>query len=171
MSQAVTLAAMGKGPDTSHAPRILNRKARHEYHIVETLEVGIVLRGTEVKSIRQGQCSIAEAFAAVDPKTNELWIHQMDIGPYSHAPADRQHAPKDKRKLLAKRRQIERLYGLTTSKGTTLIPLSLYFNERGIVKVELAVCEGKRKGDKREKLRDKESRKTIQKAMARKTLR
>jgi SsrA-binding protein len=144
--------------------------ARDDYHIIETLEVGIMLRGTEVKSIRQGQCSLAEAFAQVEPRTAELWVYQMDIGPYSHAPADRQHAPKDRRKLLAHRRQIERLYGLTTAKGTTLVPLSLYFNDRGIAKIELAVVEGKRKGDKREKLREHESRKTIRQAMSRKKL-
>ena len=164
-------AVMAKAAESSHAPRVLNRKARHEYHIIETLEVGIVLRGTEVKAIRQGQCSIAEAFAQVEPKTNELWLHQMDIGAYSHAPADRQHAPKERRKLLAKRRQIERLYGLTSAKGTTLVPLSLYFNERGIVKVELAVAEGKRKGDKRETLKRKESDRAVRQAMTRRRIR
>ena len=162
---------MAKSPDASRAPRILNRKARHEYHIVETLEVGIVLRGTEVKAIRQGQCSIAEAYAMVDPRTNELWLHQMDIGPYSHASADRQHAPKERRKVLARRNQIERLYGLTTSKGTTLIPLSLYFSDRGIVKVELGVAEGKRKGDKRETIKRKESDRALRQAMTRRKLR
>lgn len=158
-------------PTDQNSPRIVNRKARHDYHIIETLEVGIVLRGTEVKAIRQGRCSIAEAFAQVEPRTNELWVHQMDIGAYSHAPADRQHAPKDRRKLLARRQQIERLYGLTTAKGTTLVPLALYFNDRGIIKMELAIAQGKRKGDDRQKMRDKETRGTIARAMARKTIR
>jgi len=165
---------MAKGSESSlaaRAPRIVNRKARHDYHILESLEVGIVLRGTEVKAIRQGQCSIAEAYAMVEPRTNELWLHQMDIGPYSHAPADRQHAPKERRKLLARRQQIERLYGLTTSKGTTLIPLTLYFSERGIVKVELGVAQGKRKGDKRESIKRKESDRDARQAMTRKKLR
>lgn len=160
---------MSKGvKQSSHSPRIENRKAWHEYHIVEKLEVGIVLRGTEVKSIRQGQCSLAEAFAVVEPRTNELWLYQMDIGAYSHAPADRQHQPKDKRKLLARKSQIERLYGQTTTKSVTLIPLALYFSDRGIVKVELAVAEGKQKGDKREALKKKEGDRAIRQAMSRK---
>ena len=159
----------GQKPGT-HAPRIENRKAWHEYHIVEKMEVGIVLRGTEVKAIRDGRCSIAEAFARVEPATNELWLYQMDVGMYSHAPADRQHQPKDRRKLLAKKRQIERLYGLTTSTRCTLVPLALYFNDRGIVKVELAVAEGKTKGDKRDTLKKQEAGRAIRQAMTRKRI-
>jgi SsrA-binding protein len=157
----------GQRQHQKHAPRVENRKAWHDYHIVEKMEVGVILRGTEVKAIRQGQCSIAEAFARVEPGTNELWLYQMDIGMYSHAPAERQHQPKDRRKLLAKKKQIERLYGLTTQKGVTLVPLALYFNERGIVKIELAVGEGKSVGDKRESLKKKEAGRAIRQAMTR----
>lgn len=157
-------------PHADNAPRVVNRKAWHEYHIVEKMEVGIILRGTEVKAIRQGQCSIAEAFARVEPGTHELWLYQMDIGPYSHAPADRQHQPKDRRKLLARKNQIERLFGQTTSKGVTLVPLSLYFNERGIVKVELAVATGKTAGDKRQSLKKKETDRAVRQAMTRRRI-
>ena len=153
-----------------HAPRIVNRKARHDYHILESFEVGIVLRGTEVKSIREGRCSIAEAYAFIDPSSRELWIHQMDIGAYSHAAPDKQHDPKNNRKLLAKKSELERLYGLTTAKGISLIPLTLYFNDRGIAKLELAVAQGKRKGDKREKLKADESKRAIRKAMSRRRI-
>ena len=161
---------MSKREAKPNAPRIANRKARHDYHVLESFEVGIVLRGTEVKSIREGKCSIAESYAMIDPATHELWVHQIDIGAYSHAAPDRQHEAKSKRKLLAKKRELERLYGLTTAKGVSLVPLALYFNDRGIAKIELAVAEGRRKGDKREKLRTDESRRHLRQAMSRKRI-
>ncbi len=159
---------MAKKPPTD-SPRILNRKARHDYIIEETLEVGIMLTGSEVKSIRDGKVSIAEGFAAVDPKPMELWLYDVDIAAYTNAPVD-SHAPKRKRKLLARKREIERLFGQTTSKGTTLIPLALYFNKRGIAKLELAVARGKQKGDKRESMRKDDAKKEMRRAMTRKRL-
>lgn len=160
---------MSKKSDND-GPRILNRKARFDYHIVETLEVGIMLRGTEVKAIRQGRCSIAEAFGRVEPATGELWLYNMDISMYDHAAPETQHQPKDNRKLLARRNQIERLLGLTSDKGMTLVPLSLYFNERGILKVELAVATGKSHGDKRASMKKQEADRTIRQAMSRKRI-
>ena len=155
--------------DVSHSPRIVNRKARHDYHIVESLEVGISLRGSEVKSIRQGRASIAEGFARVEPKSMELWMYDVDIAAYDHASTDA-HDPKRPRKLLAHRKQIERLYGLTTAGGTTLVPLTLYFNDRGIAKIELAVAEGLSKGDKRAGMRKQEANRAIRSAMTRKRI-
>ncbi len=158
--------AKGKANTT---PRVTNRKARHDYHILESVECGVVLTGSEVKSIRDGKASIAEGYAAIDAKRMELWLHDVDIAAYANAPVDA-HLPKRKRKLLARKREIERLFGLTTAKGTTLIPLTLYFSERGIVKIELGVARGKQKGDKRESMKKDDARREMQKAMTRKRL-
>lgn len=154
---------------TTHSPRIVNRKAYHDYHVHEKLEVGIALRGTEVKSIRQGKVSLGEGFAMVERETGELWLRQVDIGLYGHAPAEAQHEPKRPRKLLARRRQIESLEGKTSAKGMTLIPLALYF-KRGLVKMELGLATGKRKADKRETMKKKEHDKAMRRAMTRKRI-
>ncbi|MFA7236512.1 MAG: SsrA-binding protein SmpB [Phycisphaeraceae bacterium] len=159
--------------DENHSPRIVNRKARHDYHIVESFEVGLALRGSEVKSIRQGRASIAGGFARVEPQTMELWLYDTDISAYDHAssaPGAALPESKRPRKLLAHRKQIERLYGLTTSGGTTLVPLTLYFNDRGIAKIELAVAEGKSKGDKRAGMKKQEAGRAIRTAMTRKRI-
>ncbi len=140
-------------PGRSNAPRITNRKARHDYFIHESLECGIALTGSEVKSIRAGRVSLAESFARIEPATGEVWMFQMDISLYDNAPADRQHDPKRKRKLLIHKRQARDLITATMSKGMTLVPLTLYFNSRGIVKIELAIASGKGKSDKRETLK------------------
>jgi SsrA-binding protein len=153
----------------TRSPRIVNRKARHDYHIVESLEVGIQLRGSEVKSARDSRVSIAEGFAYVDPKRMELWLYDVDIAAYPNAPVDA-HEPKRPRKLLAHRKQIERLYGLTTASGTTLVPLTMYFNDRGIAKVELGVATGKGKADKRERYKKSEHVREMRRAMTRKRL-
>lgn len=160
----------GKKKSDSSSPRIVNRKARHDYHIHESFECGIMLRGTEVKSIRSGRCSIAEAFARVEPATRELWLYNMDIGAYDHAAADRQHEAKSRRKLLVHRRQIADLMTQTMSKGMTLVPLTLYFNDRGLAKIELAVASGKGHGDKRETTKKREADRDIRRAMTRKRI-
>lgn len=154
----------------STAPRITNRRARHDYHIEEKLECGIELQGSEVKSLRDGKASIAEAFAQISPRTGELWLYNMDIPPYPNAPVTA-HEPKRPRKLLIHKKERDRLDGLTASKGMTLIPLAVYFNNRGIAKVELAVAQGKAKHDKRDSIREKEDRRDMQKAMTRRKLR
>ena len=124
-----------------------NRKARHNYQIEESLEAGLVLAGTEVKSLRQGRASIVEAYAA--DERGELFLINSHIPVYD--PAGRfNHAPKRSRKLLLRNRELARLIGLIRREGYTLVPLSLYFNERGIAKVELGLARGKRKADKRE---------------------
>ena len=139
----------------SGAPRPIaqNRKARHEYFIESTLEAGVMLTGSEVKSLRQGRCSIGEAYAL--EKDGELFLRGMHISPYNAA-YKRNHEPLRPRKLLVHRRELAKLLDQVQRGGNTLVPLSIYFNERGIAKVELALARGKRKADKRqsEKKRD-----------------
>ena len=124
-----------------------NRKARHNYQIEESLEAGLVLTGTEVKSLRQGRASIVEAYAA--DQQGELYLFNSHI-PIYDAAGRFNHQPKRLRKLLLHSRELARLIGLIRREGYTLVPLSLYFNERGIAKVELGLARGKRKVDKRE---------------------
>ena len=124
-----------------------NRKARHNYQIEESLEAGLVLTGTEVKSLRQGRASIVEAYAA--DQQGELYLFDSHIPVYDAA-GRFNHQPKRLRKLLLHSRELARLIGLIRREGYTLVPLSLYFNERGIAKVELGLGRGKRKADKRE---------------------
>ena len=130
-----------------------NRKARHDYFIEETLEAGIVLMGTEVKSLRAGGASIAEAYAG--PQDGEIFLFNAHIPEYKAA-KHFGHEPKRPRKLLLKRREVGRLTGAVQRAGITMVPLSLYFNERGIAKIQLGLAKGKRKTDKRdtEKERD-----------------
>ena len=127
-----------------------NRKARHVYHIDETLEAGIVLVGSEVKSIRDGKVTMVDAFAEIDK--NEAWLHQVDISVYAHAHG-RNHEPRRRRKLLLHRREIDRLAGKIREKGYTLVPLSLY-EKKGRVKAELALVHGKQEWDKRRGLEE-----------------
>jgi SsrA-binding protein len=130
----------------------LNRRARHDYFIEDTIEAGIELTGTEVKVLRQGLGSIAEAYAA--QRDNEIVLVNAHIPEY---PAARfNHEPRRPRRLLLHRREIDRLLGGIKRDGITVVPLSIYFNERGRAKVELGVAKGKRKADKRqaEKARD-----------------
>ena len=134
-------------------PIAQNRKARHEYIIESTLEAGLMLTGSEVKSLRQGRCSIGEAYA--HEQGGELYLRGMHISPYEAA-TRRNHEPLRPRKLLVHRRELAKLLGQVQRGGYTLVPLSIYFNARGIAKVELALARGKRKADKRqsEKKRD-----------------
>ncbi|MBO0735728.1 MAG: SsrA-binding protein SmpB [Alphaproteobacteria bacterium] len=130
-----------------------NRRARHDYLIEDTLEAGVVLRGTEVKVLRQGQASIGEAYA--DETDGELFLVNANIPEYS-ASAHFNHQPRRPRKLLLHRKQMNKLLGAIRREGMTLVPLSIYFNEHGRAKVELGLARGKRKADKRqaEKERD-----------------
>ncbi len=129
-----------------------------------------MLTGTEVKSVRAGRVSLQEGFAKVEKRTGELWLRQVDIAPYPNAPAPFQHEPKRPRKLLAHRRQLDTLAGQVSAKGMTLVPLSMYFNERGVAKVELAVASGKQKADKRAAMKEKEAEKEMRRAMVREKL-
>lgn len=129
-----------------------NRKALHDYHILDTFEAGIALLGTEVKGIREGRANLRDSFARVED--GEVWLHNVHISPYSHR-GYAQHDPTRKRKLLLRRAEIRKLVGRTTEKGLTLVPLRLYF-KRGRVKVALSLAKGKRAHDKRETIRRRE---------------
>jgi SsrA-binding protein len=124
-----------------------NRRARFDYLIEETLEAGLMLTGTEVKALRLGRANVAESYAA--PEDGALWLINAHIPEYG--PASRfNHEPRRKRKLLVKRRQLEKLMGAVQRDGRTIVPLKIYWNERGIAKLEIAVARGKRAPDKRE---------------------
>jgi SsrA-binding protein len=131
----------------------LNRRARHDYLIEDTLEAGLVLHGTEVKSLRQGGASIAEAYA--DEKGGELFLVNANIPEYK-ASARFNHEPRRPRKLLLHRKQMNRLLGAVKREGVTIVPLALYFNDRGRAKVELGLAHGKRKADRRQAERDRD---------------
>ena len=124
-----------------------NRRARYDYFIEDTVEAGVMLLGTEVKSLRAGRASIAESFAA--QQGDGLYLVNAYIPEYEAANRFN-HAPKRARKLLLHRRELGRLLGAVQREGMTLVPLSIYFNARGIAKVQLGLAKGKRKGDKRE---------------------
>ena len=142
---------------------LTNSKARHEYHIEETFEAGIVLTGTEVKSLRAGKGQIRDAFARVE--NDEIWLHNAHIDEYSHG-NNANHQPKAPRKLLLHKREISKLFGVTAIKGKAIVPLSFYW-KTGKVKVELAVGRGKVAADKRETLKKRDSDRDIQRAMMR----
>ena len=138
---------MAKKADPERKMVAQNRKARHNYFIDEVLEAGIMLAGTEVKSLRQGKASIGDAYAS--DKAGEIWLYNVNIPEYDSGGYTR-HEEKRARKLLLKKREIAKLLGAVQRDGVTLVPLSIYFNPRGIAKVELGVAKGKNKGDKRE---------------------
>ncbi len=126
-----------------------NRKARHNYFIEENLEAGIMLEGSEVKSLREGRANIAESYAAVEG--GELWLINSYIPPFSQAKsAAFGHEERRRRKLLVRARELARLAQASQREGMTIVPLKLYFNERGIAKLELGIARGKKMADKRE---------------------
>jgi len=130
-----------------------NRRARYEYAVDEVFEAGIMLAGTEVKSLRFGEGSIAESYAEV--KTGEVWLINANIPEFSHGNRHN-HEPKRPRKLLLRQREIEKLHSAVSRQGMTLIPLSIYFNDRGRAKVELALAKGRKLHDKREHDKEKD---------------
>jgi SsrA-binding protein len=138
-----------------------NRRARHEYHILETFECGIVLHGYEVKSIREGRVNIQDAYGTV--REDEAFIENMHISPYSHVDL-REIDPLRRRKLLLKRKEIDYLLGKTRERGLTLIPLKLYFKGPR-VKLEVGVAKGKKLYDKREDIAERDARRDMERAM------
>lgn len=134
-----------------------NRKARHDYHIEETYEAGMVLTGTEVKSLRQGRANLRDSYAAVE--NGELFLYNMHIAPYKQGNIFN-HEPKRTRKLLMHKREINRLMGRTQEKGYTLVPLKVYFR-RGKAKLELALAKGKKLYDKRRDIARREEKRRI----------
>src|SRR4051794_8979942 len=130
-----------------------NRRARYDYFVEERVEAGIQLTGTEVKSLRQGEGSIAESYATVDGE--EVWLINSHIPEYSHGNR-LNHQPRRPRKLLLKGREIARLHGAVNRQGLTLVPLSIYFNSSGRAKIELALARGKKVHDKRETVKERD---------------
>lgn len=139
-----------------------NKKAFFNYEILERLEAGLVLTGSEVKSIRDGKVSIQEAYAKV--REGEVWVVGMDISPYPQAGPYHNHEPRRPRKLLLHRREIQRLIGKTQEKGLTLIPLALYFKD-GYAKLEIGLARGKKQYDKRQAIREREAKRALQRRM------
>src|SRR2546425_2447369 len=137
-----------------------NRRARHEYEILETLEAGLVLRGTEVKSLRAGLVNFKDSYATM--RNGEAWLTGCHISPYSHG-TDANHDPERDRKLLLHGREIARLTGKVAERGLTLVPLRLYF-KRGRAKLELGLARGKKLHDKRSALREREVRREMDRA-------
>ncbi len=136
-----------------------NRKARHEYHILSTIEAGIALLGSEVKSLREGKLNIQDSHARIE--NNEVWLYHAHIPEYKQANINN-HDEYRKRKLLLHKSQIRKLIRQTEEKGMTLIPLSFYFNEKNKVKVQLAVAKGKKMYDKREAIARKDEKRRLQ---------
>ena len=141
-----------------------NRKAKHDFEILETFEAGIALKGSEVKSLRSGHCSIKESFARVEKE--EVYLYNMNIPEFSKSSFFKAD-PLRVRKLLLHKRQIKKLLGVTSQKGYTLIPLKIYFTDKGLVKIELALAKGKKLYDKRRKIKEKITEKEMQKYLKR----
>jgi len=142
----------GKGE--KNAPSILNKKARFEYDILETYEAGLILVGSEVKSLRAGQASIAEAFIRL--RNQAAWLVGSFIAPYEQAGKQFNHDPDRERQILLHKREILRLMGKVKEKGFTVIPTKLYFNKRGLAKLEIGLAKGKTLHDKRDTIRKRD---------------
>ena len=139
-----------------------NKKARHDYFIVEAMESGIVLTGTEVKSLRAGRASLVDGYAMV--KDGEIWLHGVHIPEYDEG-SWTNHLPRRERKLLLHSYQIEKLIGKSKEGGVTLVPLSIYFKD-GKAKVELAIAKGKKEHDKRSTLMEKQAKREVERALS-----
>ncbi|AYY12092.1 SsrA-binding protein SmpB [Actinobacteria bacterium YIM 96077] len=140
-----------------------NRKARHDYHIDARYEAGLVLTGTEVKSLRAGKANLGDGYAEVSD--GEVWLRNVHIPEYNHGTWTN-HSPRRSRKLLLHRDEIKRLIGKTRERGVTLVPLSLYFKD-GNAKVEIALARGKKQHDKRRAIVEREAKREAERAMAR----
>ncbi len=141
---------------------VTNRRARHEYHIEETYEAGLVLTGSEVKALRAGRASLQDAYARF--QGGEAWLVNMHISPYENS-GPFGHDPKRPRKLLLHRSELRRLVGKVQQRGYTLIPLRVYFNERGYAKVELGLARGKKLADRRAEIARREAEREIARAL------
>lgn len=160
-------AAAKKAGDRAGGKRVIasNRKARHDFSILEVFEAGVVLTGTEVKSLRDGNASMADSFATVDD--GEVWLRNLHIPEYHHG-SWTNHPPRRNRKLLLHRRQIDMLLGKIRDGNLTLVPLSMYFNE-GRVKVELALARGKQAHDKRQDIARRDAQRDVIRELGRRT--
>lgn len=155
---------MAKGRGQPHRRTIaVNRRATHDYDILETVEAGLVLTGTEIKSVRQGRVDLREAYA--HPQGGEIWLYNAYIAPYSQGTVHN-HEPRRPRKLLLHRGEIDYLAGRVAQKGLTLVPLRLYIKGR-VAKVELGLARGKRHYEKRRAIAEREVQRQIQRALRR----
>ena len=159
------MAAPSSNRQTGRKIIASNRKARHDYSILETVEAGVMLTGTEVKSLRLGRASLVDGFASID--NGEVYLHGVHIPVYDQG-SWTNHEPRRVRKLLLHREEIDRLLGKTREGGLTLVPLAIYFSS-GKVKVELALARGKRAYDKRQDLARRDADREISRAMGRRT--
>lgn len=152
-----------RGPAAAGDIRIVctNRKARHLYHLLDTWEAGLVLTGTEVKSLRGGHASLADAYAEL--RNGEMWLLNMHINPYEQGNRNN-HPPLRPRKLLLNRRELNRLVGRTVEKGLTLVPLQVYFRG-GYAKVEVALARGKKTFDRRQDVAEREAKRDIERGL------
>ncbi|MDN3293650.1 SsrA-binding protein SmpB [Streptomyces ficellus] len=139
-----------------------NKKARHDYHVLDTYECGLVLTGTEVKSLRQGRASLVDGFVQIDG--NEAWLHNVHVPEYSQGTWTN-HSARRKRKLLLHRAEIDKLESKSQETGHTIVPLSLYFKD-GRAKVEIALARGKKEYDKRQTLREKQDRREAERVIS-----
>lgn len=139
--------------------KIKNRKARFEYEILDTYTAGIVLRGTEIKSIREGKASIAESFCEFNSK-GELFVINMTVQEYSHA-THYNHVPKSERKLLLNRNELKKLEKEVKHSGLTIVPLLLFTNDKGLAKINIALAKGKKEYDKREAIKERDTKKQL----------
>jgi SsrA-binding protein len=147
---------------TGSRPVAENRKARHKFEVMDTLECGIILVGSEVKSLRAGKISLDEAYGRV--RDGEVWLVGCDIAEYAHGTVWN-HDPRRPRKLLLQKRQVQKFAGQAHEKGLTLVPLKVYFNERGIAKVLMGLCRGRKLHDKREAIKKADVKRDIDRAM------
>jgi SsrA-binding protein len=141
----------------------LNRRARHEFTIEETFEAGIVLTGTEIKSIRNGKANLSDAYARIE--RGEAWLVGAHIAPFEQGNRNN-HEPKRERKLLLHRSEIDELLGRTKAKGQTIVPLRLYLTDRGRAKLELGLARGKQLHDRRRDIAERESKRDIERQLA-----
>ena len=165
MAKKDTGKSAGKAKDEGDGIKIVarNRRARHDYDLIEKVEAGIVLTGTEVKSLRNGKANLEDAYAEIT--RDEVWLLGCDIPEYLQANR-MNHVPKRSRKLLLHRREIEKLAGRTNERGLTLIPVSIYF-KKGMAKVEIFVAKGRKTFDKREAIKKNEAKRDMDRALRR----
>lgn len=161
-SQLHSKMKMAKRPPPT--PQIKNKKARFNFEILEQAEAGISLTGSEVKSLRAGKASLEEAFAII--RDGEVFLRDCNISPYPQA-GYAQHKPTRERKLLLHKREIRKLFNKVTQKGLTLIPLKMYFNDRGLVKVLIGLARGKKLHDKRQDLKKRDDQRAMERALRR----
>jgi SsrA-binding protein len=155
-------ATMAKGPPPP--PRIVNKKVRYNFEVLEKLEAGISLTGSEVKSLRAGHASLEESYAFV--RDNELYLLDCNIAMYPMA-GYAQHKPTRERKLLLHRRELRKWANKVVQRGLTIVPTSMYFNERGLVKVELALARGKTHADRRDDIRRRDEQRDVDRELRR----